>query len=54
MFRVIDAAYEKRSLAVSSSIHPSGFDELMPKTPAYRDPSTRYSTTPTLSSPTGP
>ena len=32
MFRVIDAAYEKRSIAVSSNIHPSGFDELMPKT----------------------
>ena len=25
-------AYEKRSLAISSNIHPSGFDELMPKT----------------------
>jgi DNA replication protein DnaC len=32
LFRVIDAAYEKRSLAISSNIHPSGFDELMPKT----------------------
>ena len=32
MFRVIDAAYEKRSIALSSNIHPSGFDELMPKT----------------------
>ena len=31
MFRVIDAAYEKRSIAISSNIHPSGFDELMPK-----------------------
>jgi DNA replication protein DnaC len=30
--RVIDAAYEKRSIAISSNIHPSGFDELMPKT----------------------
>ena len=28
----IDAAYEKRSIAISSNIHPSGFDELMPKT----------------------
>ena len=27
----IDAAYEKRSIAISSNIHPSGFDELMPK-----------------------
>ncbi|MGZ6565248.1 MAG: ATP-binding protein [Solirubrobacteraceae bacterium] len=32
LFRVVDAAYEKRSLALSSNIHPSGFDELMPKT----------------------
>jgi DNA replication protein DnaC len=32
LFRVVDAAYEKRSLAISSNIHPSGFDELMPKT----------------------
>ena len=34
LFRVVDAAYEKRSLAISSNIHPSGFDELMPKTMA--------------------
>ena len=32
LFRVVDAAYEKRSIAISSNIHPSGFDELMPKT----------------------
>jgi DNA replication protein DnaC len=32
LFRVIDAAYEKRSIAISSNIHPAGFDELMPKT----------------------
>jgi DNA replication protein DnaC len=31
-FRVVDAAYEKRSVAVSSNVHPAGFDELMPKT----------------------
>ena len=31
LFRLIDAAYEKRSIAISSNIHPSGFDELMPK-----------------------
>lgn len=30
-YRLVDAAYEKRSLAVSSNVHPSGFDELMPK-----------------------
>jgi DNA replication protein DnaC len=32
LFRVVDAAYEKRSIAISSNLHPSGFDELMPKT----------------------
>lgn len=31
-YRLVDAAYERRSLAVSSNIHPSGFDELMPAT----------------------
>ena len=30
-FRVIDAAYERRSIALSSNLHPAGFDELMPK-----------------------
>jgi len=34
LFRVVDAVYEKRSIAISSNIHPSGFDELMPKTTA--------------------
>ena len=34
LFRVVDAAYEKRPIAISSNIHPSGFDELMPKTVA--------------------
>lgn len=32
LFRLVDAAYEKRSLAITSNIHPSGFDELMPRT----------------------
>ncbi|PYI63991.1 ATP-binding protein [Arthrobacter livingstonensis] len=32
LYRVVDAAYEKRSIAISSNIHPAGFDELMPKT----------------------
>jgi DNA replication protein DnaC len=32
LYRVVDAAYETRSLAISSNLHPSGFDELMPKT----------------------
>lgn len=32
LYRIADAAYERRSLAVTSNIHPSGFDTLMPKT----------------------
>jgi DNA replication protein DnaC len=32
LYRLVDAAYERRSLAVTSNIHPSGFDTLMPKT----------------------
>ena len=31
-YRLVDAAYERRSVAVDSNLHPSGFDELMPKT----------------------
>ncbi len=30
--RLVDAAYEKRLVAISSNLHPAGFDELMPKT----------------------
>jgi DNA replication protein DnaC len=32
LYRLVDAAYEKRSIAVSSNLHPSGLDEIMPKT----------------------
>ena len=32
LYRVVDAAYQKRSIALSSNPHPAGFDELMPKT----------------------
>ena len=32
LYRLVDAAYEKRSVAISSNLHPSGFDDLMPKT----------------------
>ncbi len=32
LYRLVDAAYEKRSMALSSNLHPSGFDEIMPKT----------------------
>jgi DNA replication protein DnaC len=31
-YRIIDAAYERRSVAVTSNLHPSGFDQIMPKT----------------------
>jgi DNA replication protein DnaC len=31
LYRLVDAAYEKRSVAISSNLHPAGFDELMPK-----------------------
>ena len=29
-YRLIDAAYERRSIAISSNLHPCGFDELLP------------------------
>jgi len=32
LFRIVDAAYERRSLAIASNPHPSGFDDLMPQT----------------------
>ena len=32
LYRVIDATYERRSVAVTSNLHPSGFDTIMPKT----------------------
>jgi len=32
LYRVVDAAYERRAIALSSNLHPAGFDELMPKT----------------------
>jgi DNA replication protein DnaC len=31
-YRLVDAAYERRSLIVTSNLHPSGFDTIMPKT----------------------
>jgi DNA replication protein DnaC len=31
-YRLTDAAYERRSLIVTSNLHPSGFDTIMPKT----------------------
>jgi hypothetical protein len=32
LYRVVDAAYERRSVAVTSNLHPSGFDTIVPKT----------------------
>jgi DNA replication protein DnaC len=32
LYRLVDASYERRSLALSSNLHPSGFDQLMDKT----------------------
>ncbi len=32
LYRVVDAAYERRSVAVTSNLHPAGFDTIMPKT----------------------
>jgi DNA replication protein DnaC len=31
MNRFVDAAYERRSIALSSNLHPAGLDKLMPK-----------------------
>jgi DNA replication protein DnaC len=31
-YRVVDAAYERRAVAVTSNLHPAGFDTIMPKT----------------------
>ena len=47
LYRLIDAAYERRSVTVSSNLHcqPSGFDEIMPKTIATAT-STSSCTTP--------
>jgi DNA replication protein DnaC len=50
LYRIVDAAYEKHSIALSSNSHPAGFDELMPKTLATA-PSTGSSTTPTSAKP---
>ena len=32
LYRLVDALYERRSVALSSNLHPSGFDQLMDKT----------------------
>ena len=51
LYRLVDAAYEKRSVAVSSNLHPSAFDELMPKTLATATVDNRSCTTPTSARP---
>lgn len=30
LYRLVAAAYERRSVAISSNLHPSGYDQLMP------------------------
>ena len=32
LYRLVDANYERRSVALSSNLHPSGFDQLMDRT----------------------
>jgi len=32
LYRLVDSAYEKRSIAVWSNLHPAGFDTLMSET----------------------
>lgn len=32
LYRVVDDAYERRSVIVTSNVHPSGFDQILPKT----------------------
>lgn len=50
LYQLVDAAYEKRSIAISSNLHPAGFDELMPKTLATATVD-RSCTTPTSARP---
>ncbi|MCQ8835557.1 hypothetical protein NQU54_42735 [Streptomyces samsunensis] len=45
-YRIIDAAYERRSVAVISNIHLSGFDSIMPKTLATATCTTHTSSRP--------
>ena len=52
-YRIVDAAYERRSIAVTSDIHPSGFNTIMPKH-WPPPPSTGSCTTPTSCSPKAP
>jgi DNA replication protein DnaC len=31
LYRLVDAAYERRSVAVTSNLHPADFDTIMPR-----------------------
>ena len=53
LYRLVDAAYEKRSIALSSNLHPAGFDELMPKTMATATVDQDSCTTHTSAKPAG-
>lgn len=49
LYRLVDAAYEKWSAAIWSNLHPSAFDQLMPKTVGHgycRSASSSYSSGP--------
>jgi DNA replication protein DnaC len=48
LYRLVDAAHEKRAVAISSNLHRAAFDELMPKTLAT---ATGSCTTPTSARP---
>jgi DNA replication protein DnaC len=45
-YRLVDAAYERRSVVMTSNLHPSGFDTIMPKRSRPPPPSTDCCTTP--------
>ena len=36
LYRLVDAAYERRSMAISSNLHPSGFDRAHAAEPRHR------------------
>jgi len=47
LYRLVDAAYERRSLILTSNLHPARFDSIFPKGALPRLPSIGSSTTPT-------
>ena len=50
LYRVVDAVYEKRSIALSNNLHAARLDELIPKT-IVTPPSTGWCITTTSCSP---